>query len=204
MRKSLKAFAALTVIVATSGCTPMDDALVAIFGRSMRDQATFDPYEDPLPPAEGAVSFSSGNFYAEFGSANIAGPEQNDILIPDFTSAETVQSNNPIWESFENPLPATPEVLERGEMLYNRNCSVCHGVDCYGANANIASVHPTLLAFNLADGNAVGQSDAYIYGMIRVGRGLMPSYGHAVAHWDRWAIVNYVRQLQANAAGGDE
>ena len=203
MRKAFKALAVL-MVMAPAACTPMDDAMVAIFGRSMRDQASFDPYENPLPPAEGAVSFSSGNFYADFGSANIAGPEENDILIPDFTMAQTSQPANPIWESFENPLEATPDVLARGEMMYNRNCAVCHGADGYGANASIASVHPTLLAFNLADGAAVDHTDAYIYGMIRVGRGLMPSYGHAVTHWDRWAIVNYVRQLQANAAGGDE
>jgi hypothetical protein len=43
------------------------------------------------------------------------------------------------------------------------------------------------------------RTDGYIYGMIRVGRGLMPPYGHQVAHFDRWNIVNYVRQLQRNA-----
>ena len=42
-------------------------------------------------------------------------------------------------------------------------------------------------------------SDAYLYAMIRVGRGLMPEYGSRVTHFDRWHIVNYVRQLQAQA-----
>jgi mono/diheme cytochrome c family protein len=44
-----------------------------------------------------------------------------------------------------------------------------------------------------------GYSDAYIYAMIRVGRGLMPEYGSRISHFDRWHIVNYVRQLQVRA-----
>jgi prenyltransferase beta subunit len=35
--------------------------------------------------------------------------------------------------------------------------------------------------------------------MIRVGRGLMPSYGARITHFDRWHVVNYVRQLQRSA-----
>ena len=57
-----------------------------------------------------------------------------------------------------------------------------------------------MAAFNLALGRALGFSDGYIYGMIRVGRGLMPAYGYRVTHFDRWHIVNYVRQLQGPAS----
>jgi mono/diheme cytochrome c family protein len=60
---------------------------------------------------------------------------------------------------------------------------------------------PMMIAFNLAgpmSGTGM-RTDGYIYGMIRVGRGLMPPYGHQVAHFDRWNIVNYVRQLQRSA-----
>ena len=43
---------------------------------------------------------------------------------------------------------------------------------------------------------ALGRTDGYIYGMIRVGRVMMPAYGHQIGHYDRWHLVNYVRQLQ--------
>jgi mono/diheme cytochrome c family protein len=42
-------------------------------------------------------------------------------------------------------------------------------------------------------------SDAYLYAMIRVGRGLMPEYGSRISHFDRWNVINYVRQLQQQA-----
>jgi mono/diheme cytochrome c family protein len=89
--------------------------------------------------------------------------------------------------------------LARGEELYLRFCVVCHGPDGVGANAYIAEKHPLLPAYNLSGAQVAGYSDQYIYAMIRVGRGLMPAYGPRVTHYDRWHVVNYVRQLQRNA-----
>jgi len=204
MRKSIKALAVIALLGSTAACTPMDDAMVAIFGRSMRDQASFDPYENTLMPAEGAVSFSSGNFPAAFGDLNVAGPEAHAYNLPDFDQTHTADATNPMWTSFANPLAApNAEVLARGEVMFNRMCSVCHGADGNGANASIIIKHPMLAAFNLTTGPATAYTDAYIYGMIRVGRGVMPSYGHQITHWDRWAIVNYIRQMQTNAGGGE-
>jgi hypothetical protein len=32
-----------------------------------------------------------------------------------------------------------------------------------------------------------------------VGRGLMPEYGSRISHFDRWNVINYVRQLEQQA-----
>jgi len=37
---------------------------------------------------------------------------------------------------------------------------------------------------------------------MRVGRGLMPPYGHQISHFDRWNIVNYIRLLQRQSGNG--
>jgi len=175
----------------------MDDAMAAIFGRSMRDQATYDPYESPLLPPQGAVSFASGNFPAAPGEVNIGQPEGGEYLLPDFGQAQTLSPNDPVWSAFENPVASSPESLARGEILYSRYCAVCHGPDGVGANALILEKWPALVVYNLAGEVVQGYPDTYIYGMMRVGRGLMPQYGHQITHFDRWNIVNYVRQLQA-------
>jgi mono/diheme cytochrome c family protein len=47
---------------------------------------------------------------------------------------------------------------------------------------------------------ATERADGYVYGVIRAGRGLMPSYGARMSHDERWAVVTYVNSLQ-NAAG---
>jgi mono/diheme cytochrome c family protein len=188
-------------LLATGACTPMDDAMVAIFGRSMRNQVTYDPYEEPLLPAEGSVPFAAGNLPAARGEVNVGQPEAGDYLIPDFTQAETANPNAEFWGTFSNPVPADEVSLARGQELYNRWCVVCHGPEGIGTGAYVLDKWPALAAFNLAGEVVQGYPDSYIYGMMRVGRGLMPSYGYQITHFDRWNIVNYVRQLQAQNGG---
>ena len=63
-RGARRAFAAAGLVAVVSGYIPMDDAMQAIFGRSMRSQISFDPYENTLLPPEGAVSFANGKLWA--------------------------------------------------------------------------------------------------------------------------------------------
>ena len=204
--RNFSRFAVLALVVGTGACNPLDDAMAAIFGRSMRDQVTFDPYEAPRLPAEGSVPFAAGNFPAEFGDVNVGQPEATDYLIPDFTQAQTSNPTHPVWGEFENPLDNSDEVLARGEEQFNRYCAVCHGNAGVGSEAWIVEKWPALVAYNLAGETVQAYPDTYIYGMIRVGRGMMPQYGHQIPHFDRWAIVNYVRQLQDayNAQNADQ
>ena len=60
MRNPTKLLVAVLALTVTTGCKPLDDTMVAIFGRSMRDQRSYDPYENTQLPPENAVSFSSG------------------------------------------------------------------------------------------------------------------------------------------------
>ncbi len=203
MRKALR-LAALALVVGSGACTPMDDVLAAVFGRSMRDQATFDAYEDPLLPPENAQSFASGNFPGAPGQFNLGQPEGSPEYLPVFTQAQTSNPNHPVWGEFENALAGDEASLARGEEQYNRYCAVCHGNAGIGAEAWILEKWPALVAYNLAGETVQAYPDTYIYGMIRVGRGLMPAYGTQITNYDRWSIVNYVRQLQAaNTADQD-
>ena len=182
---------ALAVTLLLPACSPMDSAMHAIFGRSMRDQPSFDPYENPLLPADGAVSFASGNYPA--------GLTQD---VPDVTALDMAQGGAPV-NDLANPVPASEQLLARGEVMYDRMCAVCHGPEGNPQQAAILPKLPAMVAFPLASGLAVTRSDGYIFGMIAVGRGIMPPYGHQVSYLDRWHIVNYVRQAQErNAAAG--
>ena len=196
IRPAVAALALLTAV----GCKPLDDGMAAIFGRSMRDSRSFDPYEHPMPPAENSVAFSAGNYAAEDGTVNVGQPE--GVAIPYFTQFDlgVPGVGGPAIQGMTNPTdPSSAASLERGEELYDRFCVVCHGADGVGANANIAAQHPTLAVYNLSGETVTAYSDSYIYAMIRVGRGLMPEYGSRITHFDRWHVVNYVRTLQAAA-----
>ena len=188
------------VLITLVGCKPLDDGMVFVFGRSMRDSRSFDPYENPRMPAEGSVAFAAGNYPSADGVVNIGQPE--GVAIPYFTQLDlgTPGVGNPVIQAMVNPTdPIDPASLARGEELYLRFCVVCHGPDGVGANAYIAPKHPILPAYNVSGDVVAGYSDQYLYAMLRVGRGLMPEYGSRIAHFDRWHVVNYVRQLQAAA-----
>ena len=195
--RGLVAAMALTTLV---GCKPLDDAMVAVFGRSMRDSRSFDPYEHPAEPPEGSVPFASGNWPAAPGVVNIGQPEGVDI--PHFTQLDlgVPGVGGEAIQGMVNPVaPDDPEALARGEELYLRFCVVCHGPSGVGQEAYIIDYNPLLSQYDLSGAQVAGYSDAYIYAMIRVGRGLMPAYGARITHFDRWNVVNYVRQLQEQA-----
>ena len=185
--------AAFGVLVLSTGCTPLDDAMVAVFGRSMRDQPSFDPYENPINAPEGSVPFAAGNLVARAGEVNVGQPEGLVDVPPPFTQLD-VLNQAPAVVDLENPVPVSEESITRGEELFLRFCAPCHGPNAMGVTGYIISAgYPP---YPLISDRVRGFTDGYIYGMIRMGRGLMPGYGHRISHFDRWNVVNYLRILQ--------
>ncbi|MGW8264906.1 MAG: c-type cytochrome, partial [Longimicrobiales bacterium] len=168
-------------------------AMVALFGRSMRDQSSFDPYEDPLNAPEGSVPFAAGNLAARVGEVNVGQPEGLEDTPPPFTQLD-VLNNADVVVNLVNPVPVTEASVDRGEVLFLRFCAPCHGPDGSGVTGYI--IPAGFPPFPVVSDRVKGFTDGYIYGMIRMGRGLMPSYGHRISHFDRWNVVNYLRVLQ--------
>lgn len=195
--RNLKLALTLVLVAASSACTPLDDVMVAVFGRSMRDQRSFDPYEQTLNPPANSVPFAAGNLTADPYRFNTGQPEMSAADIPaPFTQLDLA---TPLVNDLVNPVPADSASLARGEEMFLRMCAVCHGETGVGAEAYIADKHQLVSFYDLWGPRVAAYSDGYIYGMVRVGRGIMPPYGHQVSHYDRWHIVNYVRELQRRA-----
>ena len=93
----------------------------------------------------------------------------------------------------------TPRPDSRGGAeVYNTYCAVCHAAQ--GTGYEDASVKE-MLALSLVSVQARAFTDGYLYSMVRYGRGRMPPYGDKIPRIDeRWAVVDYVRSLQARAA----
>src|SRR5690606_26836659 len=148
---------------------------------STRASVSFDPYEMPRLPPEHSVPIG-----AEFGNASGR-----------FTQAQL----DSVGATLTNPFSGagSAEVLARGEAMYAAQCSVCHGPAGAG-DGSVVGAGRFPFSLPVSSGTAVGRSDGYLYGIIAVGRGLMPPYGEKLNHSDRWAVVEYVRELQR--AGG--
>jgi mono/diheme cytochrome c family protein len=112
--------------------------------------------------------------------------------------------SEPERNALVNPMKADLTSLKRGEVLYDRYCTTCHGGD------------------GLADGPVAGKpfgqgpfdgimqiggpaslakvfSDGHIYATISLGGARMPSY-QRIQPEDRWHLINYLRDL--NGQGG--
>ncbi|MFN9086880.1 MAG: c-type cytochrome [Gemmatimonadaceae bacterium] len=104
----------------------------------------------------------------------------------------------PVIDSFTpipNPTPVSEASLANGRKQYQINCAVCHG-NAGDGNGGLKKVNPAYgFSPSLMTPSAMGRSEGYIYGMIRNGRGIMPSYNR-IEEKDRWDVVNYVRALQ--------
>ncbi len=135
----------------------------------MENQPSVDYQEGPRRlPAEGAVAFSAE-----------ARPAMADTF--------------PL-----NPVPADAVSLQRGAVLYNLHCALCHGeegagdgpiVEFWKEDANKPA--------DLRDERIVSQPDGALYLTLTDGFGAMPALAENLTPRERWDVINYVRSLQA-------
>jgi mono/diheme cytochrome c family protein len=178
--------AALTLSFA-AGCTPLDNALASVpYLAFMRNAPSFDPYEAPLNAPPGSIPFQSP------AGAYLPPMEGTEAAINAFAASPAGR----------NPYAADDSaVLSFGQRKYEQHCAVCHNADGHG-NGPIVGPGKFPMGPTLVGSTALGRSDGYIYGIIRAGRTLMPSYGARTTHAERWAIATYVKHLQAQATAG--
>lgn len=107
-----------------------------------------------------------------------------------------------------NPVAPTTAVLQRGQLLYNRSCAMCHGRDGDPANGYVVATaknpqrFASVQAVNSA--NVALMSDGEIYHIISVGRNRMADLSAQLLPVDRWAVVIYTKSLaRATQAIGD-
>jgi mono/diheme cytochrome c family protein len=87
--------------------------------------------------------------------------------------------------------------LANGQRYYQQNCAVCHGD---GGLGNGPAAKYGVPGISIIGDGSKARADGYIYGMLRNGRGIMPSYNR-IEEPDRWDVVNYVRGLQGKYPG---
>jgi mono/diheme cytochrome c family protein len=95
-----------------------------------------------------------------------------------------------------NPVPADSVSLERGRVLFERNCALCHGAQGLGDGPITEFWKPDMnKPANLTDPRMAQQSDGSLYLTISQGYGVMPALGENLDQRERWDVVNYVRSL---------
>ncbi|MDQ6828403.1 MAG: cytochrome c [Gemmatimonadota bacterium] len=185
-------FALPLVAMLMSGCEWFTD---------FKDQPKVEPWEAEWTMRDSAGKHVVSHLIPFRGnpqmSVPITGTSVAGYQISYSNSIATIDSFTPI----PNPTPVSPASLENGRKYYQINCAVCHG-----SNGSARSQMLTKYMYpvpSLLTPVTMGRSDGYLFGMIRNGRGMMPTYDR-IEEMDRWDVVNYVRALQGKAGAAPD
>jgi mono/diheme cytochrome c family protein len=92
------------------------------------------------------------------------------------------------------PIPVGPNSLQRGQILFDLHCALCHNETGKGDGRLSGYFNPR--PRDLTGDQVKGMSDQQIYMTITNGFGLMPSIREDLSAVERWDVVNWVRELQ--------
>jgi mono/diheme cytochrome c family protein len=185
----------LAFVFALSSCS--DRKPTTVFMPDMYYPIAYDPYQ------ESELAYSKyidreGNEVPLFKNRQTAlrpvkgtVPQNQDAILP--YSIENDQAGYQESKAITSPLKETKEAtLERGEMLYNINCAVCHGTGGDG-KGSIVKTGAYAGVPNYKDREITVGS---VYHVIMYGKNAMGSYASQIEEADRWRVAEYVIKLK--------
>jgi len=156
--------ALLAAGLALAGLSP-GAAMAWPWSRDMTDSIAIKPQKQPMP----------------FPKRSVPVPETATVHVADRDEAAKLP----------NPIPATPDSVNKGKALFTIYCTPCHGVS--GTGDGLVGEKLVLRPFNLTSPSVQSIPDGLIFGYITFGGAVMPIYGNDLSPQERWHVVNYVR-----------
>lgn len=101
-------------------------------------------------------------------------------------------------EGYPEALEVDSEFLARGKQRYQITCTPCHGTSGNGVGV-VSKYWAIPPSANLIDARVSAMPEGQIFWTITHGKGLMGPYNGVLSVHDRWAVVAYVKSLQAAA-----
>jgi mono/diheme cytochrome c family protein len=86
-------------------------------------------------------------------------------------------------------------ILARGRERYEIYCTPCHGAN--GKGRGMLWERAQIAAGDLSQERLVAAPDGELFDTVTNGLGLMQGYRYPIPAADRWAILAYVREIQA-------
>jgi mono/diheme cytochrome c family protein len=120
--------------------------------------------------------------------------------IPFFGEEETgIRPEIPeAYQAFSNPYANDPEQIAAGEILYEANCSACHGITGEGDGPASGGLNPP--PGNLALRQTT-MGDPYLFWRISEGglmepfRSIMPGWRGLLDEDEIWQLISYIRTM---------
>lgn len=212
---------ALAAALAAGGCRgERSDNPPRQFFPDMDDQEKWKPQSQSQFFADGRTMRPRVDGTVAFGrSIDPAAPERTGLLKDDAGFYLGVDGNgqkldympmaaiDAFREAGEDTGAAMARMIARGKARYNITCAACHSYTGDGqgsVGARWSYPLPTYFDAKYTDRNEPTGKDGHLFDVIRngvidtTGAVKMPPYNHAIDERDAWAIVAYVRTLQAS------
>jgi mono/diheme cytochrome c family protein len=94
----------------------------------------------------------------------------------------------------KNPLPATPEEIERGTQLYASQCVMCHGPRGAG-DGELGRKYGFALPDFRDPAVQARRTDGELFYVLTQGHGSMPAQGKRLSDEYRWSMVLAIRSM---------
>lgn len=169
---------------------PVACCLLPIFFLACRQQMADQPRYDPL---------EASDFFADGQAAR--------PVVANTVARGTLKDDEHLYEGMEGgkpattfPFPITAEIMQRGRERYDIFCSPCHSRTGYGDGIIVRRGFTRPASFHIE--RLREAPPGYMFNVISNGFAAMPSYRVQIGAEDRWAIVAYLRALQASQSAG--
>jgi hypothetical protein len=149
--------------------------------RDMRDQPKYKPFE-------------ASDFFADGRSVR---PVVEGTVARGQLRADSLLYSGRVGKEPADlfPFTVTREVVLRGRERYDIFCAPCH--DYTGSGRGMIALRGHRLPPSFHDQRLKDAAAGYFFGVITNGFGVMYDYAAQITPEDRWAIVAYIRALQA-------
>lgn len=185
MMKSLIKIGVLAIILVAVSCKK-DSAPNYQFMPNMYESVGYETYGESSAFKNGVEA----QLPAEGSVARGYVPFDIDNTLEGYTLAK---------ETVKNPLDSTQVNVEKGKVLYDIYCAICHGTKGDG-QGNLVKREKILGIPSYDDaGRAINEGS--IYHTIYYGKNAMGSYANQLNVEERWQVVNYVMQLKSELEG---
>jgi mono/diheme cytochrome c family protein len=201
--KKVRALICVSLLLISVGCRrDMQDQPkikplrgTTFFGNGL---ASRQPIEGTIP--RGYLRADNPEFYtgkkSGAASANATPAQQQIAGGPQQQQTAGAEQNSFPDDVVEFPIPITKEIVERGRSRYDIFCSACHGMTGNGDGMIVRRGFRRAASFN--DDRLRQAPVGHFFDAITNGWGAMPAYAPQVPVQDRWAIIAYIRALQAS------
>lgn len=134
------------------------------------------------------AGFLAIGFLAVLPASTETPGETTETSVPEPLQIPDAARNRP------NPVPRTPEAVERGKVYFSSQCAMCHGTDGSGKGDLVGRLKLELPDFRQSEFQK-RWTDGELYYVITEGHGRMKGEGDRLPDDWKWDMIHFIRSL---------